>query len=151
MASANVTVKYHIVEQVTMPIATLSSGAEVPEGTTLELYTSTPGAVIYYTTDGSCPCDEEKRIRYDGPITLTESVTIQFIAVCEGMTDSEVVTLVLNVTPDTGVASLNAQPSTLNEYYDLRGARVLPPLRQGMYIHVRRSATGTTSRKVLIK
>ena len=151
VASANVTVKYHIVEQVTMPIATLSSGAEVPEGTTLELYTSTPGAVIYYTTDGSCPCDEEKRIRYDGPITLTESVTIQFIAVCEGMTDSEVVTLVLNVTPDTGVASLNAQRSTLNEYYDLRGARVLPPLRQGMYIHVRRSATGTTSRKVLIK
>ena len=150
-ASANVTVKYRLVEQVTQPVATLSSGAEVPEGTTLELYTSTSGAVIYYTTDGSCPCDEEKRIRYDGPITLKESVTIQFIAVCEGMTDSEVVTLVLDVTPGTGISTLNSQPSTLDSYYDLRGTRVLPPLRRGMYVQVRRTQNGIESRKVIVK
>ena len=121
------------------------------KGTTLELYTSTPGAVIYYTIDSSCPCDEEKCIRYDGPITLKESVTIQFIAVCEGMTDSEVTTLVLTVTSGTGVSSLNSQPSTLDSYYDLRGIRVLPPLRQGMYIHVRRTQNGIESRKVMVK
>ena len=78
--------------------ASLESGSTVDEGTTVTLSTATPGAQIYYTTDGTCPCleDSDARTLYTGPITLTESVRIIAYAVKEGCYDSG--TTVLNYT-----------------------------------------------------
>lgn len=67
----------------------------------LSLTCATKGATIYYTIDGSCPCDEQTRKKYTGPITLPEGqVTLQAIAVREGMADSDIATFNYMVTKD---------------------------------------------------
>lgn len=76
--------------EVMVPTASIPSGGSVAKGTKVELSCDTEGATIYYTLDGSCPCDEEHRILYTEPITITENVTISAIAVVTGMYDSDV-------------------------------------------------------------
>ncbi|WP_213595553.1 chitobiase/beta-hexosaminidase C-terminal domain-containing protein [Paenibacillus woosongensis] len=73
--------------QVASPIASPSGGA-VPSGTKVTLSTTTEGATIYYTTDGSEPTSSSAE--YTTPIEVTEEMTIKAIAVKEGMLDSEV-------------------------------------------------------------
>ncbi len=150
-ASTNVEVKYRLVEQVAQPVSNIISGAEVASGTKLELYCATPNAVIWYTTDGSCPCDENARQHYTGPITLTENTTIQVIAVCEGMEDSEIVTLSFTI-GETGVTEI-ADGFADSERYDLSGRKIVNSnLPHGIYIHVRRNAAGEpVVRRVLVK
>ena len=79
-------------QTVAMPTASITTGSIVEEGTQIELYCSTEGATIYYTTDGSCPCNETgSRKVYDGtPIIINETTTIKAIAVAPDMTESDV-------------------------------------------------------------
>lgn len=51
--------------------------------------TTTPGAIIYYTTDGTVPTNESQK--YNTPITLTETTTIKAIAVEDGHIMSDMV------------------------------------------------------------
>ena len=51
--------------------------------------TATPGAIIYYTTDGTVPTKESQK--YDTPITLTETTTIKAIAIEDGHIMSDMV------------------------------------------------------------
>ena len=51
--------------------------------------TTTPGAIIYYTTDGTVPTNESQK--YNTPITLTETTTIRAIAIEDGHIMSDVV------------------------------------------------------------
>ena len=51
--------------------------------------TATPGAIIYYTTDGTVPTNGSQQ--YNTPITLTETTTIRAIAVEDGHIMSDVV------------------------------------------------------------
>ena len=51
--------------------------------------TTTPGAIIYYTTDGTVPTNESQK--YNTPITLTETTTILAIAIEGGHIMSDVV------------------------------------------------------------
>ena len=71
--------------------ASIASGSTVDYGTKLSLSTPTEGAEIYYTLDGTCPCvvDSPSRIKYTGPITLTEDTFIIAYAVKDGMADSD--------------------------------------------------------------
>lgn len=56
----------------------------------ITLSTSTPGAVIYYTLDGSLPSPAfTKSYRYTGTIKTSTVPTLRFMAVCDGMWDSE--------------------------------------------------------------
>lgn len=148
-AKATVAVKFSLTERCARPVATVAEGP-VQAGTTIELISATEGAIIYYTTDGSCPCDEDSRKRYTGPITILTDMTIQALAVSEGMAESEVTTLTYSIT--TPVEAPEAEPDTEAEdlFYDLSGARQLPPLRRGVYIHIRRTPNGTVSRKIRI-
>ena len=82
---------------VATPTASIQSGETINSGTLLVLNCATDGATIYYTLDGSCPCDEATRIRYDGPITIATDVIVKAIAVKEGMDDSDVATFVYMV------------------------------------------------------
>ena len=51
--------------------------------------TATPGAIIYYTTDGTVPTNGSQQ--YNTPITLTETTTIRAIAIEDGYIMSDVV------------------------------------------------------------
>ena len=77
------------------PVSNIVSGSLVSEGTFVTLTCSTQGATIYYTLDGSCPCDETKRIVYDGtPIVVDRNVVVKAIAVAPNMEDSKIMNAV---------------------------------------------------------
>lgn len=67
-----------------------STGTKVMAGTTIKLETSTTGAAIYYTTDGSTPTTSSKQ--YKDGIELDDSMVIKAIAVKKGMSNSPVST-----------------------------------------------------------
>lgn len=88
------------------PKASIPSGTTLPQGSELYLSCRTEGAAIYYTIDGSCPCDEATRILYDGsPIIITDSVIVRAIAVAPGMKESEVAEFHYYVDRSTGVGN----------------------------------------------
>ena len=83
------------------PEASRLSGTEVYCGTKIRLTSQTTGATIWYTLDGSCPCDEQTRKKYTGPITLPEGqITLQAVAVREGMVDSDIAEFTYTVIKD---------------------------------------------------
>ena len=85
-------------DMVETPTASISSGETITSGTMLTLNCGTAGATIYYTLDGSCPCDEATRLLYTGPIAIDRDAVVKAIAVCEGLDDSDVATFVYIVT-----------------------------------------------------
>lgn len=77
------------------PQASRASGTAVYRGTKIELTTDTQDGIIWYTTDGTCPCDENgSRRKYLQPIVIdTDSVTILAMTALGNSDDvSEVVT-----------------------------------------------------------
>ena len=72
-------------------VASRISGTAVYRGQTVSLSCETEGATIYYTLDGSCPCDEATRIKYDGkPIAINDAMTLKVMAVGVNGSESEV-------------------------------------------------------------
>ena len=65
------------------------SGADKFSDRTEVTITATPGASIYYTTDGTVPTSGSQQ--YNTPITLTETTTIRAIAIEDGHIMSDVV------------------------------------------------------------
>lgn len=60
----------------------------VPKGTKLEL-SAEEGATIWYTTNDTCPCRDEGRIRYTEPIALDGNMYVRIAAQRPGMSYSE--------------------------------------------------------------
>lgn len=86
--------------------------------------TATPGATIYYTTDGSTPSDTNG-LTYTAPLAVSATTTVKAIAYATGYTPSSVTTeaYMLPVSiPD--IATLRAQPTGSN-VYKLTGEAVL--------------------------
>ncbi|MER2027894.1 MAG: endonuclease, partial [Solibacillus sp.] len=69
----------------------------VSKGTSVSLSTTTVGAAIYYTTDGSEPSIENGTL-YSVPIVIDQTTTIKAIAVAEEMENSDVTTFTYTVT-----------------------------------------------------
>ena len=91
-ATTIVKVEYDNTEMTANPTASIPSGTTVTKGTEVTLSCATEGAVIYYTLDGSCPCDEATQIRYDGtPIIINSNTELRMMAVAEGRYESDVV------------------------------------------------------------
>ena len=113
-------------DYVQAPRASIISGMYVGEGTKVEL-TAQPGCTIWYTLDGSCPCDEAKRQRYTGPITINSNMTLKAMAVDAQGRESEVVTFTWFI--GTGIVTpLTSHPSP-SAIYDLQGRKVETPVR----------------------
>lgn len=72
------------------PTASRISGTEVYKGTEITLTCEDTDAVIYYTTDGSCPCDEQSRKEYTGPIVVDADMTLKAVAISDGKEESDV-------------------------------------------------------------
>ncbi|MRN54729.1 chitobiase/beta-hexosaminidase C-terminal domain-containing protein [Paenibacillus monticola] len=79
----------YTVEQVAAPTASVSSGI-VSSGTSVTLSSTTEGASIYYTRDGSDPTTVSTL--YTGAIVVNNTQTIKAIAVKMGYVDSEIIT-----------------------------------------------------------
>lgn len=79
--------KYTRLDMVEKPTSQISE-KQVQKGTLIELSCATSGATIYYTLDGSVPT--RTSMKYKNPIIVDKNITIQAIAVKDGMMDSEI-------------------------------------------------------------
>lgn len=84
------------VTQAATPSASPAAG-EVASGTEVALSTTTAGAVIHYTIDGSTPDETSPVFKADNPIVITAGVTIKAIALAEGYDPSAVLTAAYTV------------------------------------------------------
>lgn len=87
IVSATYTIKPDVAEKVAAPVFNPASGA-VAKGTRLRITSATPGATIFYTTDGGEPTPDDEE--YISPITIDKAMTIKAIAIMEEMEDSRV-------------------------------------------------------------
>jgi Chitobiase/beta-hexosaminidase C-terminal domain/Beta xylosidase C-terminal Concanavalin A-like domain/FG-GAP-like repeat len=113
---------FHNVAQ-TAPVATATptfsptSGATFASTLTVMLADTTPGAVIYYTTDGSTPTAASQGYSSSNPIVLSESATVNAIASASGFTQSAIASASFTFTGGGGaggIVSDNFDESTLN-------------------------------------
>lgn len=98
----------------------------VAEGTYTEaqsvtISTTTEGATIYYTIDGTDPTTESNE--YSDAISITETTTLKAIAVKEGMTDSEIATAtytinIINVNPKNVGTNYFVKVTDVNDLED---------------------------------
>lgn len=84
------------VTQVATPTASPAAG-EVASGTKVTLATTTEGATILYTLDGTTPDMSSDVFDPNNPIVITAGVTVKAIAVCEGYDPSSVLTAAYTV------------------------------------------------------
>lgn len=89
--------------EIEAPRANIASGTTVTKGTSITLSCATEGATIYYTLDGSCPCDEATRLTYTEPIVINKTVTIKAMAVAPDMTESDIVEFTYIVDEEDGI------------------------------------------------
>lgn len=106
-------------EVVAAPTFNPAAGA-VLSGTKVTIATTTEGATIYYTLDGTQPTAASAV--YSEPIEITAATTVKALAVKDGMDDSEVATAdytIKEVGPIVGnTATFNfSDPSTLDPAY----------------------------------
>jgi len=73
--------------KVATPTITPTAGS-VPSGQLITLSTTTSGASIYYTLDGSDPATSGTRILYSAPFPITSNVTVKAMAEKVGMENS---------------------------------------------------------------
>jgi len=138
--------KWHFMETVATPVSSIPSGSEFYRGTEISLTSETPGALIYYTIDGSEPT-VETGILYRGPFTIDTSVTIKAIAVKDEMWHNSAVTEIVYTVPETGdvliedipVGGVDAIPEGLwiagvAESYTYEGKAIKPAFR--VYDHM---------------
>ena len=123
---------------VPVPQASLISGTYVSQVTQVVL-TAQEGCTIWYTLDGSCPCDEARRQRYTGPISITANTTLRAMAVTADGRESEVVTFTWFIS--TAIANVQQPERNAARSYDLQGrsrqARAVVP-RQVMIVDGRK-------------
>ena len=86
------------------------SGADKFSDRTEVTITATPGAIIYYTTDGTVPTNGSQQ--YNTPITLTETTTIQAIAIEDGHIMSDVVGMAFTKEASGGSSSDSGSSSS---------------------------------------
>ena len=118
------------------PTASHISGTYIVAGETVTLSCETKDATIWYTTDGTCPCDENgTRKKYTTPITVTQPITIRAYAV-KGDNVSRVVTFNYNIYDSVGIDDITPSENQVEEiWYTVSGVKLgAKPTQKGVYI-----------------
>lgn len=80
------------------PKASLISGSSVYRGTTVKLTADSKDLKIWYTIDGTCPCDENgSRKQYTEPIVINSDMTLKAIAENADGEASDVATFIYSI------------------------------------------------------
>lgn len=121
-----------------MPTANYLPSQAYPSGTQIILLCELPEAVVYYTLDGTCPCNPENDVHvYDAPIILDKDIVIKAIAMAPGYADSEISEFTFLLDDGTGIREVKepVQRPT-NSMYTLSGVKVVynSHLPKGIYI-----------------
>ena len=109
------------------------SGADKFSDRTEVTITATPGAIIYYTTDGTVPTKESQK--YDTPITLTETTTIKAIAIEDGHIMSDMVGMAFTKESSGGSSSDSGSSSSGGSTDS--GSETAPPQEETIQFDVR--------------
>lgn len=83
-----------VVETVETPAFSIDGGA-VAAGTTVAITCATPGATIFYTTDGTEPTVASSE--YEEPVAINQAMTLMAIAVKEGMNSSKLASVTFTI------------------------------------------------------
>ena len=103
LQSAEATVTYTLVTQVSTPVFTPAPGAYTTVQS-VTISTTTPNATIYYTTNGTTPTTASTK--YTGPVSVGATETLSAIAVATGLTNSPVANGLYTIDLG-GVSSIN--------------------------------------------
>lgn len=126
---------------VATPTASRISGTQVNKGATVELSCQTEGATIWYTTDGTCPCDENgSRRKYTAPIVIDRDLTLKAMAEKGVMQPSEVATFEYTVVVDD--QTIRTSAAGYATFFSSESAYALP---QGLTAQV---VTGVTDKRL---
>ncbi len=84
----------------------------------LSISCDTPGAKIYYTTDGSMP--DKNSARYTAPVTISSNTPVRAAAYADGLLPSSIntATYLFNAPHTLPVFCINGEPSEVNEVID---------------------------------
>ncbi len=107
--SALATAAYTIAAQTAAPISYPAPGNYSP-GQVVYLADSTPGATIYYTTNGTVPTTNSAK--YTGSFTIKVASAVRAFAVASGFASSPIVTTVYVILPPTLPPSFSPPPGT---------------------------------------
>jgi hypothetical protein len=108
--SPTISAPYTINAPVAAPVFSPGAGTYT-SSQTVSLSTTTLGASIRYTTDGSTPSATVGTV-YGGPVTVGSTTTITAIAYASGMTNSAVVSAAYTITPQVAAPSFSPAAGT---------------------------------------
>ena len=89
------------------PVFTPPDASVVAAGSTVAISSTTAGAAIYYTTDGTSPLTSSTKTLYGAPIAITAATTINAVATATGFADSAVATAAYTVLPFVATPTFN--------------------------------------------
>lgn len=117
------------------PTTDYQPGQAYEEGIRISLICELPEAAIYYTLDGTCPCNSTTAKLYTEPITLEDgSMTLKAYAVAPGYMDSEIAEFIFYT---TGIVTLPETPRAIREgTYNILGQRIPDTQRLGKGIYI---------------
>lgn len=103
-------------ENITSQIA--FSASSFIGGATVQITCQTSGASIYYTTDDSTPSSSNGTL-YSAPFAITKNTTVKAVAVKEGLLDSEVASVTIEIALPTPVPKKTAGNKIDNCYLSI--------------------------------
>ena len=110
LANSTITTETYTILAAAGPVFSPSSGT-YSATQTVTLGTSTSGASIRYTTDGSAPSEAAGTL-YGGPLTVSANTTVNAIAYKSGLADSPVTSAAYVITLPVAAPTFNPAPGT---------------------------------------